>query len=840
MRSTALLVLALIASLVTAQNQTCSDEPGPSTEPPICKGGSGTFLPAFNAHGEADWPGGVKIVLYFLGLVWAFGGVGILTDVFMEAIEVITSREKVLEIEGRQVHVFIWNPTIANLSLMALGSSAPEIILSVIEIVSGEFFAGALGPSTIVGSAAFNLFFIIAICLLAIPEDETRRIESLGVFLVTAIFSLFAYLWLIIILVASSPDVIELWEGIVTLCFFPVLLILSYKADQGWFKCAAPVEDGTEKPDVEMQVIGVEGEDGVGTVHMTPYTTGVALKGIKAGELSEDEAANLAMVRRIKSGHVSRAQFRMEQTRRLRGKPPRLPDFQRAMACEHKLHMVHDRFYEKKKNISKLRDTIGFTTLEFHAMEDVGKVPVSITRTGDLSQEVSIRVHTEDGTAEATKDYEPIDQRVVFPAGQDTVTLEVTIIDDDEEEQDEVFYLKLSEPQPSTADVLTGRDQVSIIIIDDDHPGEIGFHVAEAQVMENDGAVSIKVMRMNGTKGEAKVDYCTEDGSAVAGKDYTETSGELVFAAGEAVKFITVPIIDDDVFEPDEYFTVRLRNPTTASLGKLVACKVTIKNDDEVTSFIERVTAKTNANMDLMSVGTEDWAQQFKDAITWPDKELGASAGVVHVITLPWKLFGAFIPPTKMGHGWVAFVVALIFIGFTTALIGDLASLFGCALGLEDSVTAITFVALGTSLPDTFASRQAALASKTADAAVTNVTGSNSVNVFLGLGLSWLIAAIYWESNGPTEDWIIQVPTCLQQKYDGAFFYVPAGDLAFSVTIFSLFCVVCLGGLLVRRFLYGAELGGPYTKQYAYVFMGLWFMYVLLSTLQTYGVIPGF
>ena len=58
-------------------------------------------------------------------------------------------------------------------------------------------------------------------------------------------------------------------------------------------------------------------------------------------------------------------------------------------------------------------------------------------------------------------------------------------------------------------------------------------------------------------------------------------------------------------------------------------------------------------------------------------------------------------------------------------------------------VTAITFVALGTSLPDTFASKVAAVNEKTADNAIGNVTGSNSVNVFLGLGIPWIIAAIY-------------------------------------------------------------------------------------------------
>jgi solute carrier family 8 (sodium/calcium exchanger) len=52
---------------------------------------------------------------------------------------------------------------------------------------------------------------------------------------------------------------------------------------------------------------------------------------------------------------------------------------------------------------------------------------------------------------------------------------------------------------------------------------------------------------------------------------------------------------------------------------------------------------------------------------------------------------------------------------------------------------------LGTSLPDTFASKIAAKNEKTADNAIGNITGSNSVNVFLGLGLPWTVAAIYWQ-----------------------------------------------------------------------------------------------
>lgn len=65
--------------------------------------------------------------------------------------QVITSQEKEVQIEkvnGEKTTVLVrvWNETIANLTLMALGSSAPEILLSVIEICGNNFIAGDLGP----------------------------------------------------------------------------------------------------------------------------------------------------------------------------------------------------------------------------------------------------------------------------------------------------------------------------------------------------------------------------------------------------------------------------------------------------------------------------------------------------------------------------------------------------------------------------------------------------------------------------------------------------------------------------------------------------------------------
>merc|ERR1719217_376370 len=141
----------------------------------------------------------------------------------MAGIEKITSNKKrVTDKEtGKKRTVYVWNATVANLTLMALGSSAPEILLSLIEITSDNFFLGPLGAGTIVGSAAFNLLCISACCVAAIPDGEVRYIKEMHVYMITASCSVFAYLWLMFILMASSPDVCTIWEAVVTLLFCP-------------------------------------------------------------------------------------------------------------------------------------------------------------------------------------------------------------------------------------------------------------------------------------------------------------------------------------------------------------------------------------------------------------------------------------------------------------------------------------------------------------------------------------------------------------------------------------------------------------------------------------------
>jgi solute carrier family 8 (sodium/calcium exchanger) len=160
-----------------------------------------------------------------------------------------------------------------------------------------------------------------------------------------------------------------------------------------------------------------------------------------------------------------------------------------------------------------------------------------------------------------------------------------------------------------------------------------------------------------------------------------------------------------------------------------------------------------------------------------------------------------------------------------------MAKLLGCCMGVPDSITAITFVALGTSLPDTFASKAAAVQDEYADASVVNVTGSNSVNVFLGLGLPWMIGAIYWNQVDSPQKWKDLYPD-IHNLYPGGAFVVRSGDLGFSVIVFTSVALCVLIILVARRSVFGAELGGPTTSARAssLLLFCLWLLYISLCS----------
>lgn len=825
--------------------------------------------------------------VYFLGMVYMFLGVSIVADRFMSAIEVITSKEKEVVVRKPDgttttVNIKIWNETVSNLTLMALGSSAPEILLSVIEICINNFQAGDLGPSTIVGSAAFNLFIITAICVYCIPEGENRTIKHLHVFFLTATWSIIAYLWLYFILSVSSVGVVHIWEAIVTLLFFPATVITAYIADKRLFPYTFLSKKYRSSRHKGM-VVSSEGDhelaDGKANHHDEVVFKGVSeesdIKEIKEFEEHRKEYMDIlrelrkknpnadmktleemAEYEAINRGPKSRAFYRIQATRKLTGGG----NVVKKSKIERKASLDDVKIEVK----DDLTTRVYFDPGHYTVMENVGTFYLTVTREGgDLNKTLYVDYKSEDGTANAGSDYENAEGTIIFYPMETHKQFPITIIDDDIFEEDEHFYVRLSNLRTGDSQGMfdsnsSGAGEVKLVppfvatvmILDDDHPGIFHFEEKEMNVPEAIGEVEIKVVRSSGARGTVRVPYHTTDGSAKKGRDFETTDTEIVFTNDETEKTILLKIYDDEEYEKNETFQIHLDEPSIVRrgsgrreseaqqeeehlsemarprLGDIQTLCVHIQESYEFKNVVDKLLKKANVSL---VVGTSSWREQFIEAITVSagdeddeeDEKLPSCMDyVMHFLTLFWKVLFACVPPTDYLGGWACFTVSIIMIGVLTMFIQDLATEFGCTVGLKDSVTAISVVALGTSVPDTFASKVAAVNDRYADSSIGNVTGSNAVNVFLGIGLAWTIAAIYHAIQGNP-------------------FEVDPGSLAFSVTVFCIEAVVCCTIIVVRR-KFGGELGGPFKLRMVTVvfFVFLWLFYIIMSALVAYCVIP--
>ncbi|XP_034531980.1 solute carrier family 8 member 4b [Notolabrus celidotus] len=896
----------------------------------------GVVLPVWNPQNPSVGDKVARAIVYFVALIYMFLGMSIIADRFMSSIEVITSQEKEITIkrpngETTTATVRIWNETVSNLTLMALGSSAPEILLSVIEVCGHGFEAGNLGPSTIVGSAAFNMFVIIALCVYVVPDGETRKIKHLRVFFVTAAWSVFAYIWLYLILSFFSPGVVEVWEAVLTFLFFPLCVVQAWVADRRllFYKYVRKryradkhrgiiIEtEGGADGGIDGGGGGALGPGGFTKMDMLELDGQMALNchsgldgGImeEGGAKDEEDEARRDMARTLKDlkqrhpdkdmeqliemanyqvlmqQQKSRAFYRIQATRMMIGAGNIL---KKHAADQARKVVSSNETQAQEDDPHTIR--MDFEPPLYQCFENCGSLKLTVARHGgDSGVTVKVDYRTEDGTANAGSDYEFAEGTLLFKPGETLKEITVGVIDDDIFEEDEYFYVHLSNPRlvgypeigtaPMDASVtpkavLGDNHTATVTIYDDDHAGIFTFEIASQKVSESIGVMEVKVLRTSGARGLVAVPYRTVDGTAKGGEDYELASGKLEFQNDETMKIIEVKIIDDEEYEKNKAFTIELGEPVLLeigqkhgdsnenkpvvgaeeeevakmgcpSLGEHTQVEVVIEESYEFKravnellwrkkNTVDKLIKKTNL---ALVVGSSSWREQFVSAVTVSagdddEEESGEERlpscfdYIMHFLTVFWKVLFAFVPPTEYWNGWACFIVSISLIGVLTAVTGDLASHFGCTIGLKDSVTAVVFVALGTSVPDTFASKVAAIQDQYADASIGNVTGSNAVNVFLGIGVAWTIAAVVWRSKGKE-------------------FRVDPGNLAFSVTLFTILAIFCVFVLLYRRraSVAGGELGGPRTCKVitSLLFVSLWLLYIMLASLEAYCHIPGF
>ena len=183
----------------------------------------------------------------------------------------------------------------------------------------------------------------------------------------------------------------------------------------------------------------------------------------------------------------------------------------------------------------------------------------TVTLTPPNEQVVTVDYTTTDGTAVADEDYSATSGTLRFAPGDTSKTIRVPTLRDAVAEPVETFTVVLSNPSGTNVVHDTGVGTIT-------DEGLPGLSIADAPAVAEGGEAVFPVTLNPASSQVVTVAYATQDGTAVAGSDYTATSGTLRFEPGETIQNIQVATLRDAIAEPSESFTVELSDPVGTAI----------------------------------------------------------------------------------------------------------------------------------------------------------------------------------------------------------------------------------------------------------------------------------
>lgn len=217
--------------------------------------------------------------------------------------------------------------------------------------------------------------------------------------------------------------------------------------------------------------------------------------------------------------------------------------------------------------------TIGnFNLAEGNSGNTAFNFPVTLSAPSE--KPIFVQFNTGGGTAIPNQDYVRAQGTLTIPPAQQQTVLAVNVIGDLTVEQDETFLVELSDP----TNVTITNNRATGTIINDDNGGTIQFSNASFTTNDSTNGVQVSVTRTGGNGGGVSVRFRTQAGTATPGQDYTEVTANLVFGDNEINKNVFIPIIVDQLDEPDETVNLIIDNPVGAVLGTPSTSVLTIQD----------------------------------------------------------------------------------------------------------------------------------------------------------------------------------------------------------------------------------------------------------------------
>ncbi len=225
---------------------------------------------------------------------------------------------------------------------------------------------------------------------------------------------------------------------------------------------------------------------------------------------------------------------------------------------------------------------LSFGAATYSVNEQNGSLSVTIERSGRTTGAISAVVNFSNGTAIAAGDYNNAPITVNFASGETSKTISIPIVDDTRFEANETFNISLGNLTGGAT--LGTRSNAAVTIVSNDLrlPGQLAFTSSSYSVSENGTPVNtITIDRTGGSDGAVSVVLTPTNGTATTPGDYNNTPITVNFLDGETSKTVTIPIVNDNILEPDETVNLTLTNPGGgATLATRTTATLTIINDD--------------------------------------------------------------------------------------------------------------------------------------------------------------------------------------------------------------------------------------------------------------------
>lgn len=235
----------------------------------------------------------------------------------------------------------------------------------------------------------------------------------------------------------------------------------------------------------------------------------------------------------------------------------------------------------RQSSVTPDAGVISFSQATKEVDEDEGTFTISVTIDKAVSSEVTVDYQVPgEGTASIGQDFDLPAGMLTFEKCEQTKEIEVTIIDDQEIDPDEWFKIVLSNPTPAgIVAVPTNGAEMICTIRDNDFP-TVAFDARQSSEFENVADAGVTVTLSEPLSKPVTV-YLTFEVSPQGSPNYDITGTKVVFMPGDPLtQPVPVQIVDNQIYEGDESFNVRIVNVDNAAIGEMELHTHRIKDDE--------------------------------------------------------------------------------------------------------------------------------------------------------------------------------------------------------------------------------------------------------------------